>query len=146
MAEKLDEDTDEQKVASTFFDMFPTDIFGPIPDELKKLIDGSGFDRLITFVTLTSADVCELEEGKTSEMKLQLGFRRLLTQMIEFAKKKLIKLQSERMIKENLTYNRTAVPSVNSVNSKKISNESNIKESLTQSIQKTIKSFCRKSV
>ncbi|KAJ6642800.1 hypothetical protein Bhyg_07754, partial [Pseudolycoriella hygida] len=66
---------------NSFFTFFPEDVFGPIPDLLRKLLVDTGFDRLATFVTITSDDVGDLE--KECEVKLKLGHKRLLSQMVE---------------------------------------------------------------
>lgn len=100
----MDTDTGDKKDDFKFFDIFPKDIFGPIPDVLSKLIVDSGFDRLVTFATLTSDDINTLDTESTREPRepLKLGYRRLLTQMVDFAKKKLIKLESDRVKKRKI--------------------------------------------
>ena len=93
MAEKLDTNTSDKNDDDNdlkFFDIFPKDIFGTIPDVVSKLIVESAFNRLVTFVTLTSDDINTLhtESAEVPREPLKLGNRRLLTQMVEFAKKK----------------------------------------------------------
>lgn len=148
MAEKPDAGTSKEKENNienhNFFDIFPQDVFGTIPDEVSKMIVDSGFDRLVTFVTLTSEDISELDSQNN---KLKFGYRRLLTQMIEFAKKKLMKVESDRDKAENSKYWATTP-----VNSKKQwnntaksskSSDNNVEMMLKQSIHKTIQRFCK---
>lgn len=71
--------------------MFPKRIFGEIPAAVKTALVNEGFDRIATLVTLTQEDFNELEKDGTT--KLKLGYKRLLSQMVEHAKKTLAELE-----------------------------------------------------
>lgn len=128
---------------ATFFEMFPKDLFGEIPETISAFLVDSGFDRLVTLVTLVNDDIIDLE--KENEVKLKLGHKRLLIQMVEYAKKKIVKLESEHGKAEKSAVFKSAEKIFKSKNRVKsqVNQENNTKEVLVQSINKTIKSFCR---
>ncbi|KAJ6634699.1 hypothetical protein Bhyg_13276, partial [Pseudolycoriella hygida] len=133
---------------NSFFTFFPEDVFGPIPDLLRKLLVDTGFDRLATFVTITSDDVDDLE--KECEVKLKLGHKRLLSQMVEHGKYLMINKKSDHVHKKHSTASMPAASNVLGLETLSKKRDkfqehpvNNVKEVLMQSIQKTIRSFCK---
>lgn len=65
--------------------IFPKDIFGTIPLEVADLLKDSGFDSLVSLITLTKDDINQIESSRN--VKTKLGHKRYIMQMADYANK-----------------------------------------------------------
>lgn len=65
--------------------IFPKDIFGTIPLEVADLLKDSGFDSLVSLITLTEDDINQIESSRN--VKTKLGHKRYIMQMADYANK-----------------------------------------------------------
>lgn len=130
-----------------FGDAFPETVFGEIPECVMKFLVEAGFDRLITLTMLTDEDIVAIENESRS--KLKLGHKRLIIQMVEYAKSSVksnmaTATESEKKTKKNSTLSKSSALKTAKPNSDGDDGDrnQNSKEMLHQSLKKTIRKFC----
>ncbi|KAJ6649437.1 hypothetical protein Bhyg_04672 [Pseudolycoriella hygida] len=131
--------------------IFPKDIFGEIPDEVKKLLQETGFTSLVSLITLNGEDISSMEA--TCSCKLKFGHKRYLTQMIDYAKKAIgnklepDKVQTSEETKRKLmerNKNREKCHSKRGTK-RKFDKDENVSTILERSLKKTVDNFSREN-
>lgn len=129
-----------------FGDMFPETIFGEIPEIVIKFLVDSGFDRLVTLTTLTADDIVEIQDELS--IKLKLGHKRLIIQMVAYAKNavesKMATVKAEAKAEKIAKKSSHTIKSVTSCKEPNFDadRDKNLKEVLGLSLKKTIRKFC----
>lgn len=138
-----------------FADTFPRHVFGQIPAEVINLLQMSGFENLVTIRTLNNEDIKEIETVAGNPLKL--GHKRLIMQMVEYAKKIMPSLEVDREhFKKFKAPVSTTVNSEKDMKSKietetkevpkkvqKVQKDENIVTMLKQTLKKTAVKFCQ---
>lgn len=124
----------------TFLTVFPKNIFGVIPPDITKMLIDSGFQNIVTLITVTDEDITEMETS--CNIKLKLGHKRLLKQMVEYGKKLMpeIKPTSELPNTSTITKEYTPKPTLMVL---KTANEDSVVAMLKRNIKKKTEKFCQ---
>lgn len=132
--------------------IFPMDIFGKIPKEVTDVLVESGFDNLVSLITLTEDDINQIEIARKCQIKM--GHKRYMMQMADYAKKAIgkkfdaNKIQASETNKWKLLQRSAAnetnveVAETKRGMKRKFDSNENISKILEQSLKKTASKFC----
>lgn len=148
--------------------MFPEAFFGEIPVAVTRFLFDSGFDRFVTLATLSKEDIEGIEKENPPESKLKLGHKRLIIQMVQYAKNLVeremaahsVAAKSQTLVTKGIsktssatsakTKNITTKSEVHALDAKppvnhdadRADRDENVKKILHQSLKKSIQKFC----
>lgn len=131
---------DTNDTNDSFLDIFPKNIFGVIPPDIIKMLNESGFQKIVTIITVTDEDITEMETS--CNIKLKLGHKRLLMQMVEYAKKIMPEIKPTSELANTSSISKAFTPKSTPMLPKN-ENEDSVVAMLKRMITKKSAAFCK---